>query len=198
MDQDQGAVDQAGVDQSGVDLSELGDVEHAELKDFEANMGMEGDMGFLDGAHEQHGEQHGEPQHHAQGEEERDPGQEQEQAEEEPEQQQHPAPRMLNPVELIALTRMAFPKCEPAVDEDGRFVIRGLERREGVEKGREAKAADMFPFALASGELRGCSLRHLVSHSCFPCSSLFTPSHVLSISTSCWEIPSQLTKRDSS
>lgn len=62
--------------------------------------------------------------------------------------------RLLNPVELINLTRMAFPKCEPAVDEDGRFVIRGLERREGEEKGRGVRSLDMFPFALASGELR--------------------------------------------
>ncbi|TXT13472.1 hypothetical protein VHUM_00839 [Vanrija humicola] len=60
--------------------------------------------------------------------------------------------RLLNPVELINLTRMTFPKCEPAVDDDGRFVIRGLERREGEEKGRGARPLDMFPFALASGE----------------------------------------------
>lgn len=57
-------------------------------------------------------------------------------------------PRLLNPVELIALTRMTFPKAEPAVDEEGRFVIRGIERREGVEKGRP-RTADMFPFALS-------------------------------------------------
>ncbi|KAL7423250.1 hypothetical protein Q5752_002550 [Cryptotrichosporon argae] len=57
--------------------------------------------------------------------------------------------RLLDPVELISLVRMTFPKCEPAVDAHGRFVIRGLERRDAVEKGRHARAAaDMFPFAL--------------------------------------------------
>lgn len=56
--------------------------------------------------------------------------------------------RLLNPVELISLTRMTFPKAEPAVDDEGRFVIRGIERRDGVEKGRP-RTADMFPFALA-------------------------------------------------
>jgi hypothetical protein len=60
--------------------------------------------------------------------------------------------RLLNPVELINLTRMTFPKTEPAVDDQGRFIIRGLERREGVEKGRSVKVDEMFPFALASGE----------------------------------------------
>lgn len=57
--------------------------------------------------------------------------------------------RLLNPVELIALTRMTFPKAEPAVDDEGRFVIRGLERREGTEKGRP-RLGDMFPFALTT------------------------------------------------
>lgn len=72
---------------------------------------------------------------------------------------QEPAPvqkredRLLNPVELISLTRMTFPKCEPAVDENGRFIIRGLDRREAEEKGRGGiKPDEMFPFALASGE----------------------------------------------
>lgn len=60
--------------------------------------------------------------------------------------------RLLNPVELITLTRMTFPKCEPAVDESGRFIIKGLERREGVERGRNIKLDEMFPFALATGE----------------------------------------------
>lgn len=61
--------------------------------------------------------------------------------------------RLLNPVELISLTRMTFPKCEPAVDENGRFIIRGLERREAEEKGRNGiKPDEMFPFALASGK----------------------------------------------
>lgn len=58
--------------------------------------------------------------------------------------------RLLNPVELITLARMTFPKAEPAIDEDGRFVIRGLERRDGVEKGRAGRSIDMFPFALAA------------------------------------------------
>ncbi len=151
------SVDQSGeqsVDPSveqGVDLSGLGEVEHAELKDFEANMGMEGDMFLSQEGHE--GEQ--------------EPPQEEEQEEE------RPPPRMLNPVELIALARMTFPKCEPAVDEDGRFVVRGLERREGVEKGRGVKAADMFPFALASGE---CSTVPSVSASSpTPCPAVPSP-----------------------
>jgi len=63
--------------------------------------------------------------------------------------------RLLNPVELITLTRMTFPKCEPAVDESGRFIIKGLERREGVERGRNIKLDEMFPFALATGEWTG-------------------------------------------
>lgn len=58
--------------------------------------------------------------------------------------------RLLNPVELINLARMTFPKCEPVVDEQGRFIIKGLERRGGIEKGI-VKVGDMFPFALASG-----------------------------------------------
>lgn len=60
--------------------------------------------------------------------------------------------RLLSPVELITLTRMTFPQCEPAVDDDGKFVIRGLERRDGVEKGWTDKSQDMFPFALLSGK----------------------------------------------
>lgn len=60
--------------------------------------------------------------------------------------------RLLSPVELITLTRMTFPQCEPAVDNDGKFVIRGLERREGVEKGWTDKSQDMFPFALLTGQ----------------------------------------------
>lgn len=63
--------------------------------------------------------------------------------------------RLLNPVELINLARMTFPKCEPVVDEQGRFIIKGLERRGGVEKGI-VKVGDMFPFALASDD-RGTS-----------------------------------------
>jgi hypothetical protein len=64
--------------------------------------------------------------------------------------------RLLNPVELITLTRMTFPKCEPAVDEAGRFIIKGLERREGVERGRNIKLDEMFPFALATGKSSCC------------------------------------------
>jgi hypothetical protein len=43
-----------------------------------------------------------------------------------------PSSRLLNPVELINLTKMAFPGCEAVVDDQGRFVIKGLGRREGV------------------------------------------------------------------
>ncbi|BEI82916.1 hypothetical protein CcaverHIS002_0307840 [Cutaneotrichosporon cavernicola] len=136
-------VNQSEVDpvEGEVDLSELG-VEHAELKDFEANMGMEGDMFLQDAEHAEHA-QRGEHAEHTEHNEHSQPDEPDDSDERVP-------PRMLNPVELIALARMTFPKCEPAVDEDGRFVIRGLERREGVEKGRGVKAADMFPFALAS------------------------------------------------
>jgi hypothetical protein len=56
--------------------------------------------------------------------------------------------RVLNPVELLQLVRITFPSCEPAVDEAGRFVVRGLERREGV---RDPKRGEMFPFALTTG-----------------------------------------------
>jgi hypothetical protein len=66
-----------------------------------------------------------------------------------------PAPvvhrRLLNPVEMITLARMTFPQCEPVVDEHGKFVIRGLERREGIEKGWVDRSNEMFPFALMSG-----------------------------------------------
>jgi hypothetical protein len=61
--------------------------------------------------------------------------------------------RLLNPVEMITLTRMTFPHCEPVVDENGKFVIRGIERREGVEKGWVDKSNEMFPFALMTGKL---------------------------------------------
>jgi hypothetical protein len=61
--------------------------------------------------------------------------------------------RLLNPVEMITLTRMTFPQCTPVVDADGKFVIRGIERREGVEKGWVDKSGEMFPFALMSGKL---------------------------------------------
>ena len=61
--------------------------------------------------------------------------------------------RLLNPVELISLVKMTFPHAQPAVDDNGRFVIRGLERRDGEEKGRtNTKMEDMFPFAIAAGE----------------------------------------------
>jgi hypothetical protein len=62
--------------------------------------------------------------------------------------------RLLNPVEMITLTRMTFPHCEPVVDENGKFVIRGIERREGVEKGWVDKSNEMFPFALMTGKLQ--------------------------------------------
>jgi hypothetical protein len=62
--------------------------------------------------------------------------------------------RLLNPVELLSLVRMTFPKSEATVDESGRFVVRGLERRDAVERGASAgrvvRAADMFPFALTA------------------------------------------------
>ncbi|WVR04378.1 hypothetical protein IAU60_001380 [Kwoniella sp. DSM 27419] len=58
--------------------------------------------------------------------------------------------RLLNPLELINLARMTFPKCEPIVDASGRFVIRGLERREGAEPGARVREREMFPFALMS------------------------------------------------
>ncbi|WVF70124.1 hypothetical protein IAT40_004912 [Kwoniella sp. CBS 6097] len=58
--------------------------------------------------------------------------------------------RLLNPFELINLTRMTFPKCEPSVDASGRFIIRGLTRREGHEPGARNREREMFPFALMS------------------------------------------------
>jgi len=75
------------------------------------------------------------------------------QTEQDPETAPAPAVsrRLLNPVELITLTRMTFPHCEPVVDDDGKFVIRGIERRDGVEKGWVDKSGEMFPFALMSG-----------------------------------------------
>jgi hypothetical protein len=63
-----------------------------------------------------------------------------------------PVQRLLDPVELITLTRMTFPECEPVVDEQGRFVIRGITRREGLR--REEEAGEMFPFAAMNGECR--------------------------------------------
>jgi hypothetical protein len=60
--------------------------------------------------------------------------------------------RLLSPVELITLTRMTFPHCRPVVDDDGKFVIRGVERREGVEKGFTNRNSEMFPFALMTGQ----------------------------------------------
>jgi hypothetical protein len=42
------------------------------------------------------------------------------------------SPRLLNPVEIINLTKMTFPGCEAVVDDQGRFVIKGIDRREGV------------------------------------------------------------------
>ncbi|KIR76306.1 hypothetical protein I306_06639 [Cryptococcus gattii EJB2] len=63
--------------------------------------------------------------------------------------------RLLTPVELINLTRMTFPACEPCVDASGRFVIKGLERREGLEPGRKSREGEMFPFALMSEKQPG-------------------------------------------
>ncbi|OXB37656.1 hypothetical protein LQV05_003287 [Cryptococcus neoformans] len=63
--------------------------------------------------------------------------------------------RLLTPVELINLTRMTFPACEPCVDSSGRFVIKGLERREGLEPGRKSREGEMFPFALMSEKQPG-------------------------------------------
>ncbi|KIR54447.1 hypothetical protein I315_02929 [Cryptococcus gattii Ru294] len=63
--------------------------------------------------------------------------------------------RLLTPVELINLTRMTFPACEPCVDASGRFVIKGLERREGLEPGRKSREGEMFPFSLMSEKQPG-------------------------------------------
>lgn len=131
-----------------------------ELKDFEANMAADDINAFLPGGeHEHEHGQHGEQSEQGGGagvnggdQQSQEPDQANGQRDD-PEEPR-PPPRLLNPVELIALARMTFPKCEPAVDEEGRFVIRGIERREGVEKGRGMKMTDMFPFALATGESR--------------------------------------------
>ncbi|KAK8846696.1 hypothetical protein IAR55_005783 [Kwoniella newhampshirensis] len=72
-----------------------------------------------------------------------------------PQQSKKEPNRLLNPLELINLTRMTFPKCEPIVDSSGRFVIRGLERREGLEPGKKGREGEMFPFALMSEEKPG-------------------------------------------
>ncbi|WVQ76750.1 hypothetical protein IAR50_006424 [Cryptococcus sp. DSM 104548] len=65
--------------------------------------------------------------------------------------------RLLTPLELINLTRMTFPTCEPLVDEYGRFIVKGLERREGHEPGKKRREGEMYPFALmreVEGETR--------------------------------------------
>ncbi|ODN96453.1 hypothetical protein L198_04167 [Cryptococcus wingfieldii CBS 7118] len=65
--------------------------------------------------------------------------------------------RLLTPLELINLTRMTFPTCEPLVDENGRFIVKGLERREGYEPGKKRREGEMYPFALmreTEGETR--------------------------------------------
>ncbi|ORY25344.1 hypothetical protein BCR39DRAFT_544383 [Naematelia encephala] len=91
------------------------------------------------------------------------PQQQQNQAQEQEQAQISPREnRLLNPVELINLARMTFPKCEPVVDEQGRFVIRGLERRDWVERGRHVRPDDMFPFALANGMFSLSSLSSLL------------------------------------
>ncbi|WWC59138.1 uncharacterized protein I303_101686 [Kwoniella dejecticola CBS 10117] len=56
--------------------------------------------------------------------------------------------RLLNPYELINLTRMTFPKCEPVIDASGKFVIKGLERRMGHIPGSAERNREMFNFAL--------------------------------------------------
>lgn len=63
--------------------------------------------------------------------------------------------RLLNPIELINLARMTFPKCEPMIDASGRFIIRGIERREGIEPGRSGREGEMFPFALMNEDKPG-------------------------------------------
>ncbi|WVW78811.1 hypothetical protein I302_100773 [Kwoniella bestiolae CBS 10118] len=62
--------------------------------------------------------------------------------------QQKKENRLLNPFELINLTRMTFPKCEPMVDSSGKFVIKGLERRLGHIPGSSQREREMFDFAL--------------------------------------------------
>ncbi|WWC67621.1 uncharacterized protein I206_101531 [Kwoniella pini CBS 10737] len=56
--------------------------------------------------------------------------------------------RLLNPYELINLTRMTFPKCEPIIDENGKFVIKGLEKRIGHLPGSAERNREMFNFTL--------------------------------------------------
>lgn len=103
----------------------------AELKEFEANMAAEDEMDDINSF--------------------LPPAPESEAGHESAEETSTPREnRLLNPVELISLVRMTFPKSEAAVDDQGRFVLRGLERREGVEKGRTARSTDMFPFAVAA------------------------------------------------
>ncbi|WWC87172.1 uncharacterized protein L201_002058 [Kwoniella dendrophila CBS 6074] len=63
-------------------------------------------------------------------------------------QQRKKENRLLNPFELINLTRMTFPKCEPIIDSSGKFVIKGLERRLGHEPGSKEREREMFNFAL--------------------------------------------------
>lgn len=87
--------------------------------------------------------------------------------------------RLLNPVELITLARMTFPKCEPSVDPNGRFVIKGLERRDAMEKGRNGKVGDMFPFALTAGQKIPYVSRYLADH-CLHQSRMFQIPQTLS------------------
>lgn len=44
--------------------------------------------------------------------------------------------RLLNPLELINLMKMTFPGAEAKVDDQGNFVIKGVDRREGVVRRR--------------------------------------------------------------
>jgi hypothetical protein len=62
--------------------------------------------------------------------------------------------RVLNPVQLLTLVNMSFPKSETGVDEKGRFVIKGLEKREVDENGKATTImGDIYPFAEQAGEL---------------------------------------------
>ena len=49
--------------------------------------------------------------------------------------------RLLTAQELIHLTRLTFPNCTPEVDNTGRFVIRGIERRDN-----EPSQSNTYPF----------------------------------------------------
>lgn len=50
------------------------------------------------------------------------------------------AQRLLTPVELLTLAKMTFAKADLVVSDDGRFVIRGVEKRE-----RDAEVRRVIP-----------------------------------------------------